>query len=165
MDAEQLFNPADVAHMLGTSGATIRRWSEWHAEHLSPTARPGLHKERRFTAHDIEVLRAVQNLRSRGMTTTGVNAQLRTVAIGDIMRPEEPPQPIVAAQESPSAPLVPAQVSEYLLHRLDRIEQRQAEAGRQQRDRFMIALYGFLAGAVLMMVIFWLAYLLARLAG
>lgn len=74
--SQQTFTPAQVAKLIDTGAHNVRRWAEWHAEHLSQAANPGQDKPRRLTQRDIEVLRSVKALRDQGLQTEAINQQL-----------------------------------------------------------------------------------------
>lgn len=102
-----LYGPTEAAELLNTSSTTIRRWSEWFAEHLTEDARPGSGARRAFTDSDIATFRRAQKMLRSGLTWEQVNEQLA------IVEPEEAePEPAHEApgqraqQTEPSAALV-----------------------------------------------------------
>ena len=62
--------------MLEITPVTLRRWCEYHAEHLSAGANPPAGKARRFTGRDLEVFKHVRSLRAQGLTVADINEQL-----------------------------------------------------------------------------------------
>ena len=68
--------PHATAAMLEITPVTLRRWCEYHAEHLSAGANPPAGKARRFTGRDLEVLKHVRSLRAQGLTVADINEQL-----------------------------------------------------------------------------------------
>lgn len=81
---QPLITPTAIIDQLGLTPITLRRWSQYHAAHLSPLANPGAGQARRFTGRDLEVLRHVQSLRDQGMTTALINEQLATLTFAEI---------------------------------------------------------------------------------
>jgi len=47
-------SPTFTAELLGIKPLTLRRWCEYHAEHLSPGTNPPSGQARRFTDKDIK---------------------------------------------------------------------------------------------------------------
>lgn len=92
------YTPADVAKILDTSPATIRRMCEYFADHLSPAATPQKGQPRQFTAEDVHVLQAARLAMNDGKTVDQVNAALQHFALPPEFR--EPELPAV----SPATP-------------------------------------------------------------
>lgn len=77
VDADHL-RPAEVAEQLGVSPATLRRWSQRFAAFLDlGEAAADSHAHRRYTEHDVAVLRQVKELLEQGWTYEHVASQLR----------------------------------------------------------------------------------------
>lgn len=68
--------PHATAAMLEITPVTLRRWCEYHAQHLSAGANPPAGKARRFTGRDLEVLKHVRSLRAQGLTVADINEHL-----------------------------------------------------------------------------------------
>jgi DNA-binding transcriptional MerR regulator len=79
---------ATTADMIGIKAGTLRRWAEYHSAHLSSTANPLAGQARRFTHKDVEVLRMVAELRSRGLTVGGINDRLSAITFPDVEESE-----------------------------------------------------------------------------
>jgi DNA-binding transcriptional MerR regulator len=112
MDDQQLpqqptkaFTPAEVAALVGVPVHSIRRWCEYHKEHLSEFASPDPGQARRLTRRDIEVLRAVKQLRDEGLTVPVINEQLRDIVFGEIDSADSNSNTALTAQEGPQQAL------------------------------------------------------------
>lgn len=157
--SQQTFTPSEAAKLIDTGAHNVRRWAEWHAEHLSQAANPGQDKPRRLTQRDVEVLRSVKALRDQGLQTEAINQQLAqtTFAVVETSFTEAPQ----LAPETHSTALAQnvgidaTTALQALVGRLDAIE-------RTQRDRFTWFLYGFLACGVLFGLMLLLAVLYGR---
>lgn len=155
--------PSEVAKLLGVSAFTVRRWCEWHSAYLSPSANPSPGRPRRLSAQDVEVMRHVAQLRTQGLTTVEINAQLegKTFAVVESELQHSPTEAPQLAPETHSTALAQnvgidaTTALQALVGRLDAIE-------RTQRDRFTWFLYGFLACGVLFGLMLLLAVLYGR---
>jgi hypothetical protein len=147
----QTFTPHEAAQMIGTGAHNVRRWCEWHADHLSEGANPGQDKPRRLTARDVEVLKTVNDLRKQGLQTLTINEQLSTMtfAIVDTESLQHPIMPSQAAQEGQGGPPTALQVVEAINAIESRVEARVKALEGRQRDNVLMFLYGFLASAAL----------------
>ena len=81
---EQTFTPNEAAQMVGTAAHNVRRWTEYHAAHLSPLATPAPGQARRYTGRDVEVLKHVKALRAQGLTVPVINEQLAGLTFAEI---------------------------------------------------------------------------------
>ena len=81
---EQTFTPNEAAQMMGTAAHNVRRWTEYHAAHLSPLATPAPGQARRYTGRDVEVLKHVKALRAQGLTVPVINEQLAGLTFAEI---------------------------------------------------------------------------------
>ena len=72
------FAPNVVAGMLDISVQSVRRWAEYHREHLSEGANPEAGKPRGFTWTDVEMLRKIKAMRDTGMAASAINIALST---------------------------------------------------------------------------------------
>lgn len=78
------FTPHEAATAVGVGVQSIRRWCEWHAIHLSDSASPGPGIPRRLTRRDVEVLKAVKDLRYQGLQTEAINDRLYNMVFPEI---------------------------------------------------------------------------------
>jgi DNA-binding transcriptional MerR regulator len=99
-----VFRPIDVARELNVSVSTIRNWSKEFGEYLSPGARPGA-GARQFTPHDLQVLRAVAELRRQNLPREQIADHLQTRTFGEVdgVHPAHPQQ-ATATLQPPAAP-------------------------------------------------------------
>ena len=79
-----VFTPHEAATAVGVGVQSIRRWCEWHAIHLSDSASPGPGIPRRLTRRDVEVLKAVKDLRYQGLQTEAINDRLYSMVFPEI---------------------------------------------------------------------------------
>jgi DNA-binding transcriptional MerR regulator len=70
------FAPHDVAGMFGVSVMTVRRWADYHKEHLSTSANPSPGKPRAFTWSDVERFRQIKAWRDEGLSVEAINNRL-----------------------------------------------------------------------------------------
>lgn len=155
---QETSNPSRVAKQVGIPGSTLRLWAKQYAEFLSPGANPPAGEERRFTAADIETLKAVAQLRHNGMLPADIANRLRnTPAAGLQDGPGEGATPLhVPATTEPGHDAIQrflqgAEVRDKLTdidRRLERVEQR--------NTTLLLVLVAFAAGAVVVAVVVWL---------
>ena len=86
-----LYPPRYITNELQVSGSTLRRWSDTFARHLSPSATVA---PRRYTEHDVAVMRRIAALSDSGMRIVEIDAILA--------QPE--PQPPTEAPTPPQEP-------------------------------------------------------------
>jgi DNA-binding transcriptional MerR regulator len=153
--AQQLLSVGEVAKRLGLPTHTIRRWAEYHREHLSETANPeDVGTARRFTEKDVQTLQAAQQMRAKGLTVAVINDRLSGLSIGEIEQTE--PTGIEPAQDAPTGDVV----SGALIARVDALlalgERVQAlEAQRWRIDVVFVAVAAFVAGLVVGLAVWW----------
>ena len=70
------FAPHDLAGMFDVSVMTIRRWAEYHADHLSTGANPAPGQVRRFSWSDVETMRTIKAMRDSGLSVEAINVKL-----------------------------------------------------------------------------------------
>jgi DNA-binding transcriptional MerR regulator len=104
------FQPSEVAAVLGLDVGTVRRWCEWHKEHLSEGASPPPGGRRQLSAHDVETMKVIKELRAAGLATLAVNARLREVTIAVV----DSPALQATAQEGPGMALQRAEIETYI---------------------------------------------------
>jgi DNA-binding transcriptional MerR regulator len=166
------FTPAEVASLVGVPVHSIRRWCEYHKEHLSPYATPEPGQARRLTRRDVEVLRTVKTLRAENLTGSVINERLRDFIFGEIDNssnippstaltlegsyavqesPQQAPGAIVAVEalQSVVAPLVALQQAQQA--QIEALQRHQVE--RSYRALIVPVVVAFAAGVVVTVVI------------
>lgn len=129
-------SPTFTPELLDIKPLTLRRWCEYHAEHLLSGTNPPSGQARRFTDKDIELLKHLKHLRSQGFNTGTINAQLAGLTFAEVITDER--------SEGDSAPdseaIVPTTAQEGLqqapgvLVALQAIEQRIDAIERRRLD-------------------------------
>lgn len=76
MTDQMQYKPAQIAEIFDVSPNTVRNWARWHGEYLDDSATPGPGATRLFSGRDMQVLKAINQLRSQGLTTDEINARL-----------------------------------------------------------------------------------------
>jgi DNA-binding transcriptional MerR regulator len=159
------FTPAEVAALVGAPVHSIRRWCEYHKEHLSELASPEPGQARRLTSRDIEVLRAVKALRDQGMTVPVINERLQELSFGEINSdPDSIPNSAVvplAVQDNPDQVETSFVVLEKTLTavvgplaaRVEALERSSAEEAKQRRDVWLAFGAGVLLTAIFFLII------------
>ena len=89
MSEQPTNTPHATAAMLAITPVTLRRWCEYHAEHLSDGANPLAGKARRFTGRDLEVFKHVRSLRAQGLTVSDINEQLQSLTFAIVDTDEQ----------------------------------------------------------------------------
>ena len=155
---QETINPSRVAKQVGVPPSTLRLWAKQYAEFLSPGANPASGEERRFTAGDIETLKAVAQLRHNGMLPADIANRLRN-------------NPAAGVQDAPGQGAAPLQVHtptepghdaiQTFLARTETADKltdidRRLERVESQRSTVLIAFVAFAAGAVVVAVVVWL---------
>ncbi len=169
MPASETYNPARAAKQVGIPASTLRLWAKTYAEFLSPESNPAPGTERRFTDLDVEMLRAVAQLRANDLQPAEIIARLRA----------NPTAPLQNATETPATPvkvvtdLDAAQnaVQTFLAHagnklddvasKIDGIDDR-LQRVEHRRDIVIVAIAAFAAGAVVVAIIVWLVVSIMR---
>lgn len=105
MTEQNVLTPGEVAHLLGISPSTLRRWSTRFAEFLSfgaghTSAGTASHTHRRYTQEDVAVLRTVRDMLSQGFTYEHVLNSLSLRA--GVKEPRE--GELAAVQQEAAAP-------------------------------------------------------------
>ncbi len=127
--------------MLEITPVTLRRWCEYHAEHLSPGANPPAGKARRFTGRDLEVFKHVRSLRAQGLTVSDINEQLQALTFAVVDTDEQSAgdsEEIAprASQEGLQQTPGPIMAPEYFISIERRFEALEAARQEDRRDRF-----------------------------
>lgn len=156
---DETYQPAQVAALLGVNVGTIRRWTSAHAAHLSDNATPVAGGRRKLSARDVEVLRAVKDLRDQGLTTRAINERLGAMTFATAIQPAQP----VEAQETPTALALRDEslqtYLETLTTRVAALERNHAASQRAGHDRFVVFMWGAMSSAALILIILLLYWL------
>jgi len=159
---EQTFAPHDAAVRVGITPASIRRWCEYHAAHLSDSARPLSGVQRRLTGKDIEVLRHVKSLRDQGLTVPIINEQLQGLSFAEIDNQVDSDVYTVSPTDAPASPqqvqamLAVLETVNAVQRRLEAVE---AVGKANRRDSVQWFAFGFIVAAFMflgMVVLSWL---------
>lgn len=184
---QALHTPAEAANLITNprtnkpvNAHTLRRWCAAHAEYLSADANPGKNVQRRLTARDVEVLRAVADLRAQGENVETINAQLASMTFavvvddddGDDVKVDTPDvndasfdvQPAERPQEAPLALLAAHNALQSRMDALERrLDNQAAEARAAQQDRMTLFSWGVVVGLAIAVLLFVAAYLFVQL--
>ena len=76
MTDQKIYTPAEAAQHTSASAATIRRYSDRFAKHLSPAASPGKGKPRLYSVKDVYTLQAINRLSSQQLTYEQIEVEL-----------------------------------------------------------------------------------------
>jgi DNA-binding transcriptional MerR regulator len=150
--ALQAFTPNEVAQLTGIAAHNVRRWSEYHSNHLSPLANPPTGQARHYTGRDIEVLKHIDSLRKLGLTVPVINEQLvgLTFAVIDT-------DAIAATSTAlPTAPDAPDRASASLvaLDAINTLQRRVESLERSKEPSFTVGLgVGFIAALVFVVLL------------
>jgi len=158
--------PHEAAGLVGVGVQSIRRWCEWHAIHLSSGASPGAGIPRRLTGRDIEVLKQVKDLRYQGLQTDAINDRLAQLAFPEIdtdsnitidtaIAPHNAPDGL---QQAPGMVAMIETVNA-VQRRLEALERSASEAKQGQRDNIIMFGFGFIAAALMFLLLIVLAWL------
>ena len=156
-----LLQPSQVAARLGVDPATIRRWCEWHASHLSEGASPVPGGQRRLTEKDVQVLQEVQRLRLAGLKTQDINEQLAGTTFAEVTDTEG----AAIAPDAPGTDLAPVPVSfdvQALQGIIAPLQEQISELKAKQNDRVSVFIAGLAIGLVVASVFFLIVVLLIR---
>ena len=149
-----------TAELIGVKPGTLRRWSDYHSNSLSPGANPLAGQARRFTYRDVEILKYVAELRLQGLTVGGINARLADLTFPEVEENEFPEQvddstelASVSAQEGLDTTPAPIVAPEYLLAIERRFEALEATTAAKragwERDA-LIYILGLTSGLLLL---------------
>jgi DNA-binding transcriptional MerR regulator len=163
MPANETYNPARASKQVGVPGSTLRHWSKVYREFLSPESNPEPGTERRFTPSDVEILRAVAQLRANGFEPGEIIARLRdNPAIGQQGTLESPTiaASTVSGENTQLAPLqsivaVSVGKVDAMSDKLESVDRR-LERVEGSRNLVLVAVAAFAAGAVVVAVVVWL---------
>ncbi len=160
-------SPTFTAELLDIKPLTLRRWCEYHAEHLSPGTNPPSGQARRFTDKDIEILKHIKHLRSQGFNTATINAQLAGLTFAEVITdersegdsvPDSEAIASVASQEGLQSTQALIMVVQDLQRQIDAIQQANQQANRNRLDSVTLLGVGVCIGllfAVGMILLAW----------
>lgn len=157
--------PHNTADTLGITPFTLRRWCDYHAAYLSPSANPPAGQARRFTGRDLEVLKHVKSLRAQGLTVARINEQLAPLTFAEIDNSEQATDLVEAPQDAQTAQdrTDSALAVRVALVDLERLIDAKLEAIQQAKEPSFTM--GLLLGVVGMGIIFLVGLGLAVLYG
>ena len=154
----ETYNPARAAAAAGIPPSTLRLWAKVYNEFMSPGANPPPGEERRFTAADVEVMRAVAQLRANQLQPPEIIARLRSNPAETLQKPLESTvspsaigNDLATSHDAIQTFLARGELKDQLQsvdRRLERLE--------SQRNLVIVAVLAFAAGAVVVSVIVWL---------
>ena len=155
---EQTFTPNEVAALTGIAAHSIRRWSEYHSDHLSASANPGTSIARRFTGRDIEVLRHVDTLRRQGLTVPVINEQLKALTFAEVDTGDS--EALQASTDAPNAiesaqPVMVAMLDVFATQnrRFEALEASMKKVEQAEHKLLRDAVFMFMAGSVVTVVL------------
>lgn len=131
------YTPSQAAQLLGVHVNSVRQWVDAYADVLSDGARS---RPRLLSPADLAVLQLVQQLRAENLPRSEVLQRLRQTPLADRQQPFIEAAPAVAVQptetptDSPTAPLVPLDVSATLVD-LAMLVDRRATATQEALQR------------------------------
>ena len=155
-------SPTFTAELLGIKPLTLRRWCEYHAEHLSVGTNPPSGQARRFTDKDIEILKHVKHLRSQGFNTAIINNQLEGLTFAEVITDERSEDDRAGDSEElapPAAQAGPQQTQALIMV----VQELQRQVGVIQENRWLDTItaigLGFTAGLLFCAILIGLAWL------
>lgn len=162
----ETFSPSRAARQTGVPMSTLRVWAKQYAEFFSPDANPRPGTERRFTVADLEVLKAISQLRANGLDATEIAERLRQ---GNVTPAESIVAPVLARNdverptEAPTALALASTLADTVDRRLGTVDTRlqtvdtRLQQLESQRRLVMVALLGVGVGAGIVAAAVWLA--------
>lgn len=164
MPATETYSPARAAKQVGIPGSTLRHWARGYAEFLSPESNPEPGAERRFTPGDVEVLKAIAQLRANDLQPDEIKARLRANPATALQSPLGTPTTGAAL---PTVANTPHDAIQAFLERAQLTDDLKSIDQRLQRvesTRWWIVavVLAFAAGGLVVGVVAWLAAQLGR---
>ena len=170
---QETYTPAQAAKQAAIPLSTLRLWTGIYAEFLSDTATPGVGVNRRLTPQDIEVLKAVAQLRHNGLEPAQITARLRDNLPEALQTPATPTGTPTTALEvhpstntQPAPPNTPEAFLAVATSRLDDVARQVASVDERLarvesgRNLVLVAVAAFVAGVVLVTGIVWIVSLI-----
>jgi len=157
----QTFTPNEAAQIVGTAAHNVRRWTEYHATHLSPLATPSPGQARRYNGRDLEVLKHVRSLRAQGLTVAVINEQLAGLTFAEIdtnSADSEELAPVAAQEGLQQAPALIVAL-EAMQRQIDGIQQARQEDRRARVDQLTMLGLGVCFGLLFCAILIGLAWL------
>jgi DNA-binding transcriptional MerR regulator len=157
INEQHFFAPHDVAGMFNVSVMTVRRWADYHKEHLSVSANPPAGAKRYFTWADVETFRQIKAWRDEGLSVEVINKRLTsnvTESITPTVTDNSAIAP-VAAQESPQQAPASIVTPEYFMT----IERRFEALETSRRDAITMLGIGICIGLLFAAILIGLAWL------
>jgi len=163
MSEHQTNTPHATAAMLEITPVTLRRWCEYHAEHLSTGTNPPTGKARRFTGRDLEILKHVRSLRALGLTVADINEELQSLTFAVVDNDEQSAASVAIAPTTVQEGLQQAPgvivALEAMQRRIDAIQQASQHANRQRFDTITVLGVGICIGLLFAAILIGLAWL------
>lgn len=154
---QETFNPSRAAKQIDVPPSTLRLWAKVYAEFLSEGANPAPGEERRFTSADVEVLKAVNQLRHNGMLPADIAQRLRNNAAGS---QQEAAESISSAVPQGNTQLAPTEsIVALSVTKLDALGDKLTDIDRRieriesRRNTWLLVLAAFVAGVLLVVAI------------
>ena len=155
------FAPHDLAGMFDVSVMTIRRWAEYHADHLSAGANPAPGQVRRFSWSDVETMRTIKAWRDSGLSVEAINVKLTEANAQSNTAVTMP----VSVESLPTAQEAPQASTALVMALHDTIDTLQRRVGALEQRREPSFVVGLGLGAIGMGILFLLLIGLAVLYG
>ena len=154
-------SPTFTAELLDIKPLTLRRWCEYHAEHLSPGTNPPSGQARRFTDKDIEVLKHIKHLRSQGFNTAIINERLAGLTFAEVITVERSEDDSADSEDlaTQNAPESLQQAPQSFVVALQHIERRMDAYERRRLDTVTSIGLGFVGGLLFCAILILLAWL------
>lgn len=152
---QETYNPGRAAKQVNIPISTLRLWCKTYGEFLSAGANPPAGEERRFTVADVEVLKAVAQLRNNGMLPPDIAQRLRNnAATGQQDAPESSVTEIdVSTHANASHDAIQAFLQRTDIDDRLREVDRRLERVESWRNMILIALVAALLGGALVWLI------------
>ena len=131
------YSTSHVCQLYSVSGETVRQWTLEFSEYLSPTARPGRHRNRRYSVEDLGILSLVAELKKQGLTFAEIHAALKAGERGKLPTLEPYELQLVTASAAESRSILEIEQLHQKLVKLQEelsLAQTQAAEARELKD-------------------------------